>query len=78
MQIEQAADLQALEAAAAQITRLLAALHRGGTRIALMAQLCAAAQCAVVRARLADDRPARPVANSCLFVMGSEAGASSS
>ncbi|MET1537038.1 CBS domain-containing protein, partial [Burkholderia sola] len=39
VQIEQAADLQSLEQAAAQITRLVAALHRGGTRVALMARL---------------------------------------
>ena len=39
VQIEQAGDLQALEQPAAQINELLSALHRGGTRVALMAQL---------------------------------------
>ena len=72
VQIEQAADLQALEQAAAQITRLVAALHRGGTRIALMARLVQQ-----LNARLFErawQMLASPdlVAHSCLFVMGSE------
>ena len=72
VQIEQAADLQALEQAAAQITRLVAALHRGGTRIALMARLVQQ-----LNARLFErawQLLASPdlVAHSCLFVMGSE------
>lgn len=72
VQIEQAADLQALEQAAGQITRLVAALHRGGTRIALMARLVQQ-----LNARLFErawQMLASPdlVAHSCLFVMGSE------
>ncbi|WP_373800649.1 DUF294 nucleotidyltransferase-like domain-containing protein, partial [Delftia acidovorans] len=72
VQIEQAADLQALEQAAAQITRLVAALHRGGTRVALMARLVQQ-----LNARLFDRAwqmlaPPDLVAQSCLFVMGSE------
>ena len=39
VQIEQAQDLEALAQAATQITRLIAALHRSGTRIGLMARL---------------------------------------
>ena len=72
VQIEQAADLQALEQAAAQITRLLAALHRGGTRIALMAQLVQQLNARLFERAWQMLAPADLVANSCLFVMGSE------
>ncbi len=72
VQIEQAADLQALEAAAAQITRLLAALHRGGTRIALMAQLVQQLNARLFERAWQMIAPPGLVANSCLFVMGSE------
>ena len=59
VQIEQAQNLQALSEAAAQITRLIGLLHRGGTRVALMAKLVQPAQRPAVRARLADDRAGR-------------------
>ena len=72
VQIEQAADLQALAAAAAQITRLLAALHRGGTRIALMAQLVQQLNARLFERAWQMIAPPGLVANSCLFVMGSE------
>ena len=72
VQIEQAADLQALEQAAAQITRLVAALHRGGTRIALMARLVQQLNARLFERAWQMLAPPDLVAHSCLFVMGSE------
>ncbi len=72
VQIEQAGDLQALEQPAAQITQLLSALHRGGTRIALMAQLVQQLNARLFERAWQMLAPADLVANSCLFVMGSE------
>lgn len=72
VQIEQAGDLQALEHPAAQITQLLSALHRGGTRIALMAQLVQQLNARLFERAWQMLAPADLVANSCLFVMGSE------
>jgi CBS domain-containing protein len=72
VQIEQARDLQALEQPAAQITQLLSALHRGGTRIALMAQLVQQLNARLFERAWQMLAPADLVANSCLFVMGSE------
>ncbi|MCO5339097.1 putative nucleotidyltransferase substrate binding domain-containing protein [Delftia tsuruhatensis] len=72
VQIEQAADLQALEQAAAQITRLVAALHRGGTRIALMARLVQQLNARLFERAWQMLAPPHLVAHSCLFVMGSE------
>lgn len=72
VQIEQASDLSALEQPAAQITHLLAALHRGGTRIALMAQLVQQLNARLFERAWQMLAPAELVENSCLFVMGSE------
>jgi len=72
VQIEQAQDLQALALAAAQITRLIAALHRGGTRIGLMAKLVQQLNARLFERAWAMVAPADLVAHSCLFVMGSE------
>ncbi|MDI9857297.1 putative nucleotidyltransferase substrate binding domain-containing protein [Comamonas sp. 17RB] len=72
VQIEQAGDLLALEQPAAQITQLLSALHRGGTRIALMAQLVQQLNARLFERAWQMLAPADLVANSCLFVMGSE------
>ncbi len=72
VQIEQAADLQALEQAAAQITRLVAALHRGGTRVALMARLVQQLNARLFERAWQMLAPLDLVAHSCLFVMGSE------
>uniref|UniRef100_UPI0035A1777A DUF294 nucleotidyltransferase-like domain-containing protein n=1 Tax=Delftia acidovorans TaxID=80866 RepID=UPI0035A1777A len=72
VQIEQAADLQALEQAAAQITRLVAALHRGGTRVALMARLVQQLNARLFERAWQMLAPPDLVAQSCLFVMGSE------
>jgi CBS domain-containing protein len=72
VQIEEARDLPALEAAAAQITRLVAALHRGGTRIALVAQLVQQLNARLFERAWQMIAPPDLLANSCLFVMGSE------
>ncbi|HQQ71575.1 MAG TPA: DUF294 nucleotidyltransferase-like domain-containing protein, partial [Alicycliphilus sp.] len=72
VQIEEARDLPALEAAAAQITRLVAALHRGGTRVALVAQLVQQLNARLFERAWQMIAPPDLRANSCLFVMGSE------
>lgn len=72
VQIEQAGDLQALEQPAAQINELLSALHRGGTRVALMAQLVQQLNTRLFERAWQMLAPSDLVANSCLFVMGSE------
>lgn len=72
VQIEHAQDLPALAQAAAQITRLIAALYRGGTRIGLMARLVQQLNARLFERAWAMVAPADLVANSCLFVMGSE------
>ena len=72
VQIEEARDLVALESAAAQITRLVAALHRGGTRVALVAQLVQQLNARLFERAWQMIAPPALLANSCLFVMGSE------
>ena len=72
VQIERAPDLEALAQAARQITQLIAALHHGGTRIALMAQLVQQLNARLFERAWGMVAPAELVQNSCLFVMGSE------
>ena len=72
VQIERAPDLEALAQAAAQITQLVVALHHGGTRIALMAQLVQQLNARLFERAWGMVAPADLVVNSCLFVMGSE------
>ena len=72
VQIEQAQSLVALEQAAAQVTRLIAALHRGGTRIGLMAKLVQQLNARLFERAWHMVAPPDLVANGCLFVMGSE------
>lgn len=72
VQIEHAQDLPALAQAAVQITRLLAALHRGGTRIGLMAKLVQQLNARLFERAWTMVAPPALVNNSCLFVMGSE------
>jgi len=72
LQIEQAQDVDALAQAAGQITELLATLQRGGMRIALMAQLVQQLNARLFERAWAMLAPADLLANSCLFVMGSE------
>ena len=72
VQIEHAQDLLALAQAAAQITRLIAALYRSGTRIGLMARLVQQLNARLFERAWHMVAPADLVAHSCLFVMGSE------
>ncbi|MDD2712836.1 MAG: putative nucleotidyltransferase substrate binding domain-containing protein [Simplicispira sp.] len=72
VQIEQAQSLDDLAQAAVQITQLIAALHRGGTRIGLMATLVQQLNARLFERAWAMVAPPELVANSCLFVMGSE------
>ena len=72
VQIEQAQDLEALEQAAVQITRLVALLYRGGTRIRLMATLVQQLNARLFERAWQMLAPPELQANSCLFVMGSE------
>lgn len=55
-----------------QITRLIAALHRGGTRMGLMATLVQQLNARLFERAWAMVAPPELLANSCLFVMGSE------
>lgn len=70
--IEQARDLDGLADAAAQVTRLIAALHHSGTRVALMAQLVQQLNARLFERAWQMIAPPALLANSCLFVMGSE------
>ena len=72
VQIVQARDLEALEAAAAQITRLVTLLHRGGTRVGQIGKLVQTLNAKLFERAWQLVAPAELVANSCLFVMGSE------
>ena len=72
VQIEQAQDLEALAQAAAQTTRLIAALQRSGTRIGLMARLVQQLNARLFERAWGMVAPADLVAHSCVFVMGSE------
>lgn len=72
VQIVQAPDLAALGAAARQITRLIALLERGGTRVSHMARLVRELNAKLFERAWQLIAPPELVANSCLFVMGSE------
>lgn len=70
--IEDARDLEGLSQAAAQITRMIAMLYRSGTRVNLIAQLVQQLNARLFERAWHLIAPAELVANSCLFVMGSE------
>jgi len=72
VQIVQAADLEALKAAAQQITRLIALLDRGGTKVSQIAKLVQELNAKLFERAWQMIAPAALAANSCLFVMGSE------
>ena len=72
VQIDMAQDLAALGQAAARITRMVALLYRGGTRIPLIARLVQELNARLFERAWQLLAPAELVANSCLFVMGSE------
>ena len=72
VQIVQAQDLNALQAAATQITRLVALLYRGGTRVGQIGRLVQALNAKVFERAWQLIAPPALLADSCLFVMGSE------
>ncbi|EHR69231.1 putative signal-transduction protein containing cAMP-binding and CBS domains [Burkholderiales bacterium JOSHI_001] len=71
-QILEAKDLNGLKPAAEQITRLIGLLYRGGTKVSLVARLVQELNAKLFERTWQIIAPAELVANSCLFVMGSE------
>lgn len=72
VQIVQARDLDTLRTAAARITRLVALLYRGGTRVGQTAKLVQALNAKLFERTWQLVAPPELLADSCLFVMGSE------
>ena len=72
VQIEDAKDLAGLCQAAARITSMIAVLYRGGSRVQLIAKLVQQLNARLFERAWQLIAPADLVANSCLFVMGSE------
>lgn len=70
--IEDAQDLDSLAQAAAQITRMMASLQRSGTRVNWIASLVQQLNARLFERAWILIAPPELVANSCLFVMGSE------
>lgn len=70
--IEEARDLEGLGQAAAQITRMIASMFRSGTRVNLIATLVQQLNARLFERAWQLIAPPELVANSCLFVMGSE------
>ncbi len=72
VQIVRANDLAQLRAAAEQVTRLVALLYRGGTRVAQIGKLVQALNAKLFERTWQMIAPPELLADSCLFVMGSE------
>ena len=72
VQILDAQDIPSLKVAAGQITRLISLLHRSGTKVNLIARLVQELNAKLFERAWQLIAPADLVANSCLFVMGSE------
>lgn len=72
VQIVQAKDLASLKAAAKQISRLVALLFRGGTRVGEIGKLVQALNAKLFERAWQLIAPAALLSDSCLFVMGSE------
>ena len=72
VQMEAATDLEGLSQAAAQITRMMALQYRSGTRVSLIAKLVQQLNARLFERAWQLIAPPELVANSCLFVMGSE------
>ena len=70
--IEEARDLAGLAEAGAQITRMISLLYRSGTRVPLIAQIVQQLNARLFERAWQLIAPPELVANSCLFVMGSE------
>jgi CBS domain-containing protein len=71
-QIILAQDVETLKAAAGQITRLITLLHRNGTKVNMIARLVQELNLRLFERAWQLIAPPDLVANSCLFVMGSE------
>ena len=72
VQIEDAKDLAGLSQAAARITRMISLLYRSGSRVNLIAKLVQQLNARLFERAWQLLAPPGLVANSCLFVMGSE------
>ncbi len=72
VQIAQANDLDALQAAAQRITRFVSLLYRGGTKVGQIGKLVQALNAKLFERTWQLVAPAALQADSCLFVMGSE------
>ena len=72
VQVDTANDIEALAQAASQITRMVTALYRSGTRVSLIARLVQDLNARLFERAWHLIAPPELVANSCLFVMGSE------
>ena len=72
VQILQARDLDALRVEAAKITRLIRLLYRGGTRVGQIGKLVQALNAKLFERAWQLIAPPGLLADSCLFVMGSE------
>jgi CBS domain-containing protein len=72
VEIEEAKDLAGLSQAAARITRMMALLYRSGSRVNLIAKLVQQLNARLFERAWQLIAPPDLVANSCLFVMGSE------
>ena len=72
IQIMEADDIAALAQAAEHISRLIALLHQSGTKISLIATLVQELNARLFERTWQLVAPPELVANSCLFVMGSE------
>jgi CBS domain-containing protein len=72
VQVEAATDIESLAQAAAQITRMVTTLYRSGTRVSLIARLVQDLNARLFERAWQLIAPPDLLANSCLFVMGSE------
>ena len=72
LQILEANDLATLQTAAEQITRLIGVLEHSGTKVGMIARLVQELNATLFERAWQLIAPADLVANSCLFVMGSE------
>ena len=72
LQIGEAQDLPALASVARHITRLIDLLHRSGTKVGMIATLVQELNAKLFERTWQLVAPPELVANSCLFVMGSE------
>ncbi|MBS7348711.1 MAG: CBS domain-containing protein [Comamonas sp.] len=70
--LDQASDLEGLAQAAGRMTELVAALHQGGMRMDWMCRLVQQLNARLFERAWQMIAPPDLVANSCLFVMGSE------